>query len=209
MKKVMVSQPRYLPCVGYLNRIAKADVFVILDTVQRNGRVYENRNKIKDRNGGDRWLTIPIESSSRAIIKDTIIFGDTWRTEHFSKMQEHIADDIALMYYKWYLDKMGSLYYRESLVEGLLFLKEIFDIKTEFVLASTLSNTINGGIDELLYLTKKVGGTEYISGPSCIDYGLTEEYAKKHGISLNVSYNESYVLWLEAIALFNFTKFTP
>lgn len=200
MSKVMISQPRYLPCIGYLDRIQQADVFVILDTVQRNGRVYENRNKIKDKNGVDRWLTIPVQSSNREIIKNTII-KDNWRKDHVNKMYSYTGNDLWMAYYQMYLRQMTSLNYRDCLVGGLLFLKNLFDIETEFVLASSLSDVTNGGIQELINLTKLVGGDTYLSGPSCIEYGLTPEMANENGITLEIDISENYNVWLDKVTM--------
>ena len=40
-------QPVYLPWLGLFDKIAKADVFVIFDTVQYLPKDWMNRNKIK------------------------------------------------------------------------------------------------------------------------------------------------------------------
>ena len=42
-----VHQPQYLPWLGYFDKIDKADIFVLLDTVQFKKNEWQNRNKIK------------------------------------------------------------------------------------------------------------------------------------------------------------------
>ncbi|MFQ5693753.1 MAG: WbqC family protein, partial [Nitrospinota bacterium] len=37
-------QPQYLPWLGYLDKVAKADVFLVLDDVQYKKNEWQNRN---------------------------------------------------------------------------------------------------------------------------------------------------------------------
>ena len=56
---VAAHQPQYLPWLGYFDKIDKADVFVLLDTVQFKKNEWQNRNKIKTAQGWQ-WLTVPV-----------------------------------------------------------------------------------------------------------------------------------------------------
>ncbi len=196
----MISQPRYLPTMSYLNRIKESDVFILYDTVQRVERGYENRNKIRNKsNGVEKWLTIPIESSNRTLIKDTLISGYEWKIDHINKVHQYYQDDMIDIYYGVYLSKMLSANYSECLLNGLKFLTKLYNIDTEIILASELTNKENGGIMQLISLTKQVGGDTYISGPTCLDYGLTHELAMENGIKLQIDMNKNYVIWFEEL----------
>jgi len=61
---VSIHQPQYLPWLGYFDKIAKADVFVLLDNVQFKKNEFQNRNKIKTATGAQ-WLTVPLHTDSR------------------------------------------------------------------------------------------------------------------------------------------------
>lgn len=63
--KVAIHQPHFLPWLGYLHRMAQADLFVLLDHVQFERRNYQNRTMIR-MNGEARWLTVPVVQRSRA-----------------------------------------------------------------------------------------------------------------------------------------------
>ena len=52
-------QPVYLPWLGLFDKIAKADVFVIFDTVQYLPKDWMNRNKIKIKDDYT-YLSVPI-----------------------------------------------------------------------------------------------------------------------------------------------------
>ena len=56
---VAVHQPQYLPWLGYFDKIDRADVFVLLDTVQFKKNEWQNRNRIKTA-AGPQWLTVPV-----------------------------------------------------------------------------------------------------------------------------------------------------
>jgi hypothetical protein len=56
---VSVHQPQYLPWLGYFEKIDRADIFVLLDTVQYKKNEWQNRNRIKTA-VGPHWLTVPV-----------------------------------------------------------------------------------------------------------------------------------------------------
>ena len=62
--KVAISQPTYLPWLGYFDLIDQVDSFVLLDDVQFDKRSWQQRNRIKGP-GGLQWLTVPVVSSGR------------------------------------------------------------------------------------------------------------------------------------------------
>lgn len=65
---VAIHQPSYLPWLGYLDRMARADLFVVLDHVQFERGNFQNRTMIR-MNGRDgpeqRWLTVPVVQRSQ------------------------------------------------------------------------------------------------------------------------------------------------
>ena len=92
MKRIVISQPRYLPSPAYLYRFALADEFIYLDTVQYSPRDWENRNIIKGPSGSQ-WLSVPvIGSGSRQKISDAQISGDnSWRKKHLNSLRINYA----------------------------------------------------------------------------------------------------------------------
>ena len=52
-------QPQYLPWLGYFDKMDRADIFVLLDTVQYKKNEWQNRNRIKTA-VGPKWLTVPV-----------------------------------------------------------------------------------------------------------------------------------------------------
>ena len=74
-KLAVISQPRYLPALNYLQRLYFADIFVIFDVVQREVRGFENRNKLLLPK--PKWLTIPVSSSGREKIYKSVLVSTT------------------------------------------------------------------------------------------------------------------------------------
>jgi hypothetical protein len=58
--KVAISQPTYLPWLGYFDLIDQVDQFVFLDSVQFEKRSWQQRNRIKGPNGLI-LLTVPVK----------------------------------------------------------------------------------------------------------------------------------------------------
>lgn len=72
--KIAISQPTYLPWLGYFDLIDQVDLFVLLDDVQFSRRSWQQRNRIKTPTGLQ-WLTVPVVVGGRnnQLIKDVEI----------------------------------------------------------------------------------------------------------------------------------------
>lgn len=57
--KIAISQPTYLPWIGYFDLIDQVDTFVLLDNVQFEKQSWQQRNRIKTPTGLQ-WLTVPV-----------------------------------------------------------------------------------------------------------------------------------------------------
>ena len=68
-KTIAIHQPNYLPHLGYFEKMARSDIFVILDSVQYEKDSYTNRTLIKTPKGQE-WLTLSIQNNFPQPIKD-------------------------------------------------------------------------------------------------------------------------------------------
>ena len=167
MKKVAIHQPNYLPWMGFFQKMALADIFVILDTVQFSKDSYTQRTKIRTKEGWI-WLTIPIEKKYYfKPIKNIHLPQDKkWLKRHkmsiisnYSKCK-FVDDEFVNEYYSGKFEKLQQFNER-----GIFYLKDKFRIKTEIVRASELDIVDNlKSTDLLADIVKKVGGDVYISG---------------------------------------------
>lgn len=62
--KLLITQPTFLPWIGYFDLIEKSDIVIFLDDVQFDKRSWQQRNKIKTSNSLQ-WLTLPVFSKGK------------------------------------------------------------------------------------------------------------------------------------------------
>jgi len=220
MKKVVISQPRYLPALNYLQRLKCADIFVFLDNVQIQRRGWENRNRIL-LNGKERWLTIPISSGSRCLIKYSIIAGIEWIEEHKRLLKQayfkspYFSEEIIEKYYEGIYEVIEStnFNYRDVLIKLVLNACEIFSFRPRIELSSNLVDDDIKGPMKLFEVCKKLDASIYVSGPNGKNYGV-EEVFKGSGIVVKYHYfnypvykqfnSRNFIPWLSFFdSLFN------
>jgi hypothetical protein len=169
---VAIHQPNYFPWLGYLDRMAKADLFVVLDHVQFERRNYQNRTQIL-LEGEARWLTVPVVQVSQ---KETIIEKQVdnseggsrqWGPNHFKTLRyayrkapyfEHYAPRLReILEARW--DKLLDLN-----MAALEFLREAYEITTPMRLSSRM-NAGGARSELLLNLCRDVGpGSTFLGG---------------------------------------------
>jgi hypothetical protein len=86
--RVAISQPTYLPWLGYLDLIDQVESFVFLDTVQFEKRSWQQRNRIKI-SGGLSFLTVPVAVKGRfeQRIKDVEIENPHFVRKHLRSIE--------------------------------------------------------------------------------------------------------------------------
>jgi len=189
--KIVISQPRYLPALNYLQRLFFADEFVILDVVQRQARGWENRNKLLL--SEPTWLTVPVASSSRSLIVDTLIDGRFWVTEHKKKISQHYGKApffSEMLLNEAYALNEGSNRYADVLVAMLRNVCRLLSFEPNLVYASDLLRPEDfacGGVETLRALSERVGADAYVSGPNGRNYGVVEGFA---GSGIDVLFHE-------------------
>jgi hypothetical protein len=109
-------QPAYMPWLGYFHKIALADNFVLLDSVQFEKNSYANRNKIKTSNG-EAWLTIPVEMKGHMDKKINEMQMDSksnWKKKHWNTLllnykKAPFFDQYAGFFEKYYQNETNNL----------------------------------------------------------------------------------------------------
>lgn len=186
-----IHQPAYLPWLGYLDRIARSDCFVFLDTVQFEKNSFTNRNRIKTVTG-PLWLTVPVKQQGHLEKKLTEIEIDNsqnWKTKHLRSIEHSYrrAPNFSSRY-----EKLASCFIETEILladlcfKQLLFWLKEFNIHTPVVRASDLQ--VNGQKSDLvLAICQHLGAKRYLSGPQGHDY-LDVASFEENGI--DVSFHE-------------------
>ena len=81
-------QPEFIPYLGFFSKISKADIFVIVDNIQFKKKNFQNRNKIKTREGW-MWLTVPVITKGRfeqKICEVEINNSLNWQRKHWASI---------------------------------------------------------------------------------------------------------------------------
>lgn len=183
--KVGIHQPQYLPWLAYFLKIAKCDIFIILDHVdfQKNG--LQNRNQIKT-DKGYQWLTVPVQHKLGQKINDIKINNQlNWSKKHIKSIINHYSRS---KYFDFYINDFKKIYEMNwnKLVDlNLAFIYlilNILKIKTKIIKSSALN--VEGKSSQLIInICKKVGAKTYISGTGAREY-LNQNDFKTNKIEL-------------------------
>jgi hypothetical protein len=177
--RVAISQPTYLPWIGYFDLIDDVDQFVVLDNVQFAKQSWQQRNRIKTA-AGLQWLTVPVEFRGRLgqQIREVQIREADFVKDHLRAVE--LAYRRAPFFENYYpaLTKClqsvqaGSLLLDLNL-ELLRWLLKTLGISTPLVLASQLP--VTGKRTELLAaICRHLGAQVYLSPLGASDYLLNE-----------------------------------
>ena len=169
---VTIHQPLFLPWLGYLDRMARADLFVVLDHVQFERANYQNRARYL-LDGAPRWLSVPVvhRSQKERIIDKEIdhrgIPGKTpWGEAAFATLRHayreanffrpYAAPLKALLEARW--PRLADL----SLASVEL-MREAFAIRTPMIRSSQLA--VHGQKSDLvLAICRAVGASTFLGG---------------------------------------------
>jgi hypothetical protein len=169
---VAIHQPQYLPWLGYLDKIDRADIFVILDNVQFKKNEWQNRNRIRTPQGWQ-WLTVPVlHRFGQRIAEVQINPAEDWAAKHLRALEMHYA---RAPHREPYLQGLRALYGRrwDSLaglnLAVIRWLMEAFGIATPLRLASAMTLR-EEPTDRLIDICRAVGGTRYLAGAGADGY---------------------------------------
>jgi WbqC-like protein len=159
---VAIHQPHYLPWLGYLHRMAQADLFIVLDHVQFERGNYQNRTSVRV-NGAAHWLTVPVvqRSQKERIDEKLIDTRQDWDASHFETLRRaygHAAVAPLRAIYETPWERLVDL--NDAMLQ---FLRARFGIRTPLVNSSELD--VKGAKSELvLNLCLAVGADALLVG---------------------------------------------
>jgi hypothetical protein len=188
---VACHQPNFLPWLGFFAKIARSDVFFLLDDVQftqgANRHNWTSRVRIGTANGPI-WLSLPVRRSgegrqlildlktddqSRWLPKLLKTLNESYRsTPHWSECLPPIVDVLTR--------HQGSVC--ETNVELIRVICRMLDLHTTIIRSS--EQPVRGvATERLINLTRSANGSTYLSGDGADDYQLVDEF-KLAGVRL-------------------------
>jgi len=185
---VAIHQPNFLPWLGWFDKLARADVFILLDTVahQHTGSDYTNRVRILAQ-GEPRWITIPVirGRAERSRIDRLRVAGNgVWRRKLRATIEQSYAKarffDDAMTIVDSALGAETELLCEVNLIAlgaiaAALGLGSRRMLRASAIAAGDAAEIT--GTDRLVALVRAVGGDAYLAGHGADSYQEDEKFA--------------------------------
>ncbi|MBI4721416.1 MAG: WbqC family protein [Candidatus Stahlbacteria bacterium] len=175
-----IHQPQYLPYLGFFDKIRQADVFVLLDNCQFKKNEWQNRNRIRDKEGWQ-WLTVPViqrfgQSINEVKINNTL----NWRHKHIQAILLNYPQSPKHRkeFFRNSLDREWN-YLVDINIHFIIYLMDAFEINTKMIRASEevhLMDIHSQATDRLIEICEKMGADTYLSGPGGKEYLEVEKF---------------------------------
>lgn len=188
--KVAIHQPHYFPWMGYFDKMAKADAFVILDEVQ----LEKSSNMIRNRvvcNGEIKFLNIAADTNgflqrsySDICVKNEI----NWKEKQLNAIENYYRKaDFFNQGYELLETFLGNEYTRlfEWTYNSILLIKNLLQIDTKLILQSGLEYEKDKKQSELVQsICKVLNADVYLSGSGASKDYLNRESFENDGIKI-------------------------
>tara|TARA_B100000965_G_scaffold356099_1_gene333848 strand:+ start:2635 stop:3345 length:711 start_codon:yes stop_codon:yes gene_type:complete len=172
---IAISQPTYLPWIGYFNLIINSNKFIFLDDVQFDKRSWQQRNKIKS-NLGEQIISVPVKTKGKRdqLLKDVVVDDQNFFKKHLKTIQTNYS---KTKYFKKIFPLFESI---EKEINKELHLSniniilinlilEILNIKRKIILSSKLDIT-GEKTSKLINICNFLGDKKYLANPGAINY---------------------------------------
>lgn len=183
-KVVAIHQPNFFPWLGYFDKIARADVFILLDNVQfpKKGGNWSNRVKLII-NGQAAWVTMPVVRSyhgTRLINQMQINNATPWRNKLLKTIQINYSRapffDALFPLLSELVNNPTDQLATYNLATIYALMENLELDRSKLVLGSSL-NVAGQATDLLISMVKAVGGTAYLAGGGASGYQEDEKFA--------------------------------
>ncbi|MCC6794593.1 MAG: WbqC family protein [Candidatus Hydrogenedentes bacterium] len=183
-----IHQLHYLPWLRYFDKIARADVFIVLDNIQYNKNGWQNRNKIKGATGA-LLLTVPVHAPLGSTLDEVAIDNtQPWRKKHWAAIQQNYQRAPYFSDHEAFLCEVYSREWRalnELNRHMLEYYVAVLGIHTRIAYSSELD--VPGiATERLINLIHAVGADMYYSGAYALDQYLDASQLESSGIALHL-----------------------
>ncbi len=208
-------QPQYLPWLGFFDKLARCDVFVFLDNVQYKHREFQNRNRIRTKDG-TMWLTVPVHTEQGQLVRDVRIDNTrAWPEEHLKSLKAWYGRAPFFGATIKFFESLYAQRWKKLMdlnVAVIRFFCKEFGITTRTLLESELSVT-GTATQRIADIGRALEADTYLSGAGGRDYldeGLLKEagrrlvyqdYAHPRYPQLFMKADEDFVPFLSAVDL--------
>lgn len=189
--KIAIHQPHYFPWIGYFDKIAKVDKFVLLDQVQFEKGSQMIRNRVLSDTGVIKYITISADTKNflekeyrDILIKDSNEWKERQKNalKNYYRKAAFFNEVMALLELFWNNDYLTVC---EWTCESIKIICKVLDIHTELVYQSHISyEKDNRRSDLVLSICKSMEAEYYFSGRGGSMEYLNIENFKTNGIKI-------------------------
>lgn len=183
--RVGITQPNYLPWLGYFDLLDTVDHWVSLDSAQLARRSFMVRNRIRSTGGDAKWISVSVVKSSQTTRLDRaeLVREPVWWEQHLRRMEAAYSRSPRFAPTIEWLRRVlpptaedtNLARYNERLVLALC---ERLGVEVAFSRASSYPEFEGESAqDRILELCSHVGASVYLNFARGIDAGLYDPRA--------------------------------
>ena len=179
-----IHQHHYFPWLGYMDKMARADVFLLLDRVQLTDASYMFRHRLLDKNGEEKYITVPFHKKGymdRAYNELELNGAVDWQT----RQRNFITDNYRRHPYFgeiWaQIEPVFTKHYEllwQVTDDTVRIMRRLLDVNTPLVYESELNSAGGKKSEFLIGLLRQLGADEYLSGAGARKYMDMDMFAR-------------------------------
>ncbi|MBA3706424.1 MAG: WbqC family protein [Bacteroidetes bacterium] len=218
--KIAIMQPYFFPYIGYFQLINSVDKFVVYDDIEYTKKGWINRNRFL-MNGCDFLFSIPLKKDSDLLNVNKRFLADNY-PDHKKKVLGQISSSYAKSpQFKTIFPIIEECLNFENynlfffIHNSLNKICNYLDIKTEFIISSTLAiNPDLKGENKVLEINKKlnsniyinaIGGQELYSREKFLNNNIELKFIKTNPI-IYTQFNNEFIPFLSIIDVMMFNS---
>lgn len=190
-----IHQPSYFPWIGLLHKIAKSDVYMVMDEVQLSDSGFQNRNLFLSPDGKEKFLTIGFNKKgylSRRFC-DLEITQSDWQAKHLNTLKAYYGKYRFFAEVSSYIEPIFLNEYSlllNPVVESMRISMQILNIPTKIIYQHELQyDRETKKSDLVLSLVKAVGADIYLAGTGSKNYMQLDAFREQN---IQVSFNQFF-----------------
>ncbi len=183
--RIAVTQPSFMPWLGYFELLDYVDIWVSLDNVQLSRRSFVLRNRVRRPDGAVEWISvsIPRKCPLQTSIKDAPVSSNGWQERVIRRIENYYR---RAPFYGRFRTRVAELLTSNMDVAGVAALNEAIihevsswlGIEYEFHRASDLEAALEGSPQErVLSLVSHFDADTYCNFAGGVDAGLYDSAA--------------------------------
>lgn len=189
--KVAIHQPHYFPWQGYFDKMAKADAFILLDQVQLEKNSLMLKNRVLDKNGGTKYITISGETKGYLDMEYRHILTkdmEVWTSRQMNTLRDYYrkakhSREILPLIEEFLKNEFQTVCQWTCASIGLI--RELLDIRTPLIYQSDIEYNHDFRRSDLVYaLCKAIGADTYLSGRGASVKYLDREKFAENGVKI-------------------------